>query len=296
MKVFFYNLGYFILEAFRTIRFHPLSNLFSFLGTGFILFLFGLVLTGWAVGDELVGALEQEAQVSAYFADQVGEAGAKQIITKMKTLDGVWEARYVTAGEAYAKNRELLGNEAEILRLFDNNPFEAFVEIKIDLNKMDQVLSQISSMKGIEYVRDNRDILEKLKGIVDAIKLLGGVIAAAVGITTLVIISHMIRQGIYHNKEQINTLRLLGAPNSFIAFPFVMAGLLLTLLGGGLAAALIIVMMNQGYQSIGEYIMFLPLPPAQELCRFIVAIILGISAALGLVGSLFGVSSIQKEG
>ncbi len=296
MKTFFYNLGYFILEAFRTIRFHPLSNIFSFLGTGFILFLFGLVLMGWSIGDGLVGALQQEAQVSAYFTDQVGEAGARKIIEEMRTLDGVWEARYVTAGEAYAKNRELLGNEAEILRLFDKNPFEAFVEIKIDLNKMDQVLSEVSGMRGIEYVRDNRDILEKLKGIVDTVKLLGGLVAAAVGITTLVIISHMIRQGIYHNKEQINTLRLLGAPNSFIALPFVMAGMILTLLGGGLAAGLVIAMMDQGYQGIREYIMFLPLPPAEELCRLAVSVILGISVVLGLVGSLFGVSSIRKEG
>ncbi|HHV12635.1 MAG TPA: hypothetical protein GXX75_20375 [Clostridiales bacterium] len=296
MKTFFYNLGYFILEAFRTIRFHPLSNIFSFLGTGFILFLFGLVLMGWSIGDGLVGALQSEAQVSAYFTDQVGEAGARKIIDEMRALDGVQEARYVTAGEAYGKNRELLGNEAEILRLFDKNPFEAFVEIKIDLNKMDQVLSQVSGMRGIEYVRDNRDILEKLKGIVDTLKLLGGLVAAAVGITTLVLISHMIRQGIYHNREQINTLRLLGAPNSFIALPFVMAGMILTLLGGGLAAGLIIVMMEQGYSGINEYIMFLPLPPAQELCRLAVSAILGISAVLGLMGSLFGVSSIRKEG
>lgn len=295
MKTFFYNLGYFLLEAKRSIRFNPLSNFFSVIGTGLILFLLGMVLTGWSIGDRLVTALQDEAEISAYFTDKVDEAQALALTDRMKEMDGVLSAEYIDASKAYEQSKEMLGNEAKILELFDENPFEAYIDVRIRLNSMDQVIADVSRLDGIEYVRDNRQVLEQMKGIVDSLKILGILIAAAVGITTLIIISHMIRQGIYNNRNQINTLRLLGAPGGFIGFPFVLAGTFLTLLGGALAAAFLVVLMNEGYSQLSGYIMFLPLPPVEELRDRVSIIILAVSGGLGLLGSLFGLTSIRKS-
>jgi cell division transport system permease protein len=295
MKTFFYNIGYFLLEAKRTIRFNPLSNLFSVIGTGLILFLLGLVLTGWAIGDRLVSTLQDQAEVSAYFSEGIEKEQALTLTAKIKELEGVLEARYIDEEEAYEQSKKMLGNEAEVLELFDENPFEAYIDVRINLDSMDKILSEVSKLKGIEYVRDNQSILKQMKGIVDALRLLGILIAAAVGVTTLIIISHMIRQGIYNNKEQINTLRLLGAPNGFIGFPFVLAGILLTLLGGALAAALLIILLKEGYSRLSGYLMFLPMPPAEILMNQVSLIIVIVSACLGFLGSLFGLTSIRKS-
>lgn len=294
MRTFFYNIGYFILEARRNIHFTPLANLFSVIGTGLILFLFGLVLTGWSIGDEFVSALRGEAMISAYFTDDTDQEAAQLLIETVKTIEGVENAEYIDEAQAYEESKRMLGNEAEILELFEDNPFEAYMVININLDSMDTVLQKVSELKGIEYVRDNRDILEKMKGIVDALKLLGALIAFAVGITTLIIISHMIRQGIYNSREQINTLRLLGAPGAFIGFPFILAGTFLTVLGGGLAALLLTLLLKEGYNRLSAYILFLPMPPMQELLNRAVLVILTLSLGLGLAGSLFGLSSIRK--
>lgn len=294
MKTFFYNIGYFILEAIRTIRFTPLSNFFSVIGTGLILFLLGLVLAGWSIGDKLVTSLQEEAEISAYFSKGIDEKSELGLVDQIKAIDGVTDAQYINADQAYEESKAMLGNEAEILSLFDENPFEAYIDIRISLGSMDSVLSKVSGLNGIGYVRDNKGILEQMKGIVDTLKIIGALIALAVGITTLIIISHMIRQGIYNNREQINTLRLLGAPGAFIGFPFVLAGTLLTLLGGGLAAVLLVILMNEGYNKIGSYIMFLPMPPLAELRDKLWMIILTVSAGLGFLGSLFGLTSIKK--
>lgn len=295
MKTFFYNLGYFFLEAGRTIRFNPLSNLFSVIGTGLILFLLGMVLAGWSVGNQLVTSLQEEAEVSVYFDNTMQEGKALKLVDKIKAMDGVLDATYIDETMAYERNRRMLGNEAKILELFDENPFEAFIDVRINLDSMDTILDAIGELEGVEYVRDNREILEQLKGIVDALQLLGIFIALAVGTTTLIIISHMIRQGIYNNREQINTLWLLGAPGSFIGFPFVLAGTLLTTLGGFLAAVVIYILLTRGYEQFSGYLMFLPLPPMEELRDKISLIILASSAALGLLGSMFGLTSISKK-
>lgn len=294
MRTFIYNIGYFILEARRNIRFTPLANFFSVIGTGLILFLFGMVLTGWSIGNELVSALQGEAMISAYFTEGTDQEAVQLLIERVKTMDGVEDAEYIDEAQAFEESKKMLGNEASILELFEDNPFEAYMVINIRLDNMDVVLEKVSELEGIEYVRDNRDILEKMRGVVDTLKLLGALIAFAVGITTLVIISHMIRQGIYNNREQINTLRLLGAPGAFIGFPFVLAGTVLTTLGGGVAAALIAILLKNGYSKLSSYILFLPMPPMSELLNRIVVIILIVSFGLGLAGSLFGLGSIRK--
>ncbi len=294
MKTFFYNIGYFLLEAKRTIRFNPLSNVFSVIGTGLILFLLGLVLAGGSVGDQLISALQKEAEVSAYFDENTDNEDALRLLETIKGMEGVQDVRYIDETEAKVRMEEMLGEEAEILGLFDENPFEAFLEVRIHLDQMDTVITEVSNLQGINYVRDNRDVLKQMKGITDGLKIFGALIIIAVGITTLIIISHMIRQGIYNNKDQINTLRLLGAPNGFIGFPFVLAGTLLTLLGGVLAAGLIILIMNQGYSRLSGFIPFIPMPPLDQLRNQVSVIILIVSAALGFIGSLFGVSSIRK--
>ncbi len=295
MKVLFYNLGYFLKEAVRIIRFQPLSNLFSVIGTALILFLLGLVLAGWSIGDKLVTSLEEEAAVSAYFADNIKEEQALQLTDQINAMEGVLTATYQNEEEAYELNKRLLGNEAEILTLFEENPFEAFIDIRIELDSMDTILQKVSDLEGIEYVRDNREILERLKGIVSAVKLLGILIAMAVAITTLMIISHMIRQGIYNNKEQIRTLRLLGAPGSFIGLPFVLTGTLLTVIGGVGSALFLSYLLTKGYGELSGYLMFLPFPPMVELREWISSIIILVSLALGFFGSLFGLTSIRKS-
>lgn len=295
MKSFIYNLGYFLREVFKNIRITPLSNIFSLIGTALILFLLSLILISWSIGDNVISSLQEEAQISAYFMADVEENRMQSLVAELKNTDGVTDAIYIDSSQAYELNKQLLGDEADILELFDYNPFEGYIDIRINLDKMDAVINRVSALNEIEYVRDNRELLNQLRGIVNAIKLLGAIVALAVGITTIIIISHMIRQGIYNNKEQINTLRLLGAPDWFIGLPFVLTGVLLTLLGGLVTVGLVILLLNKGYNQLSDYIMFLPLPAASILEENISLIIIAVSGGLGLFGSLFGLSSIKKE-
>ncbi len=295
MKTFFYNIGYFILEAARTIRFSPLSNFFSVVGTGLILFLLGIVCVGWSVGDRIVQMLEQEAEISAYITDTADPAQIEELEQRILRINGVTEVTFISEEQAKSQMEKLLGEEARILELFDENPFERFLEVRIRLDRMDEVIAGLELLPGIDYVRDNREVLEQMRGITEGMKLGGAFLILAVGITTLIIISHMIRQGIYNNREQIKTLRLLGAPGGFIGFPFLLAGTLMTLLGGALAALVLYLMLQEGYRQLGEALLFLPLPGKEMLQREVSMILLTVSAVLGLLGSLFGLGSMRTR-
>lgn len=295
MRSFLFNMGYFIKESGRIIRLNLLSNIFSVIGTGLILLLLGIIVTGTSVGNRLVVMLNEEAEVNAYFSKELTSEEVEQLIEKITNLDGVRALRIVDEDEAKASMQEILGEEAKILELFDDNPFEAFIEICIDIEVMNSVIEELRGVDGIEYVRDNQEILEKIKDITYALEILGYLMIAAVGITTVIILSHMIRQGIYNNKEQINTLKLLGSPGIFIGFPYILTGVFLTLLGGIIAVIAMVLLINGAYNSLGATIPFIPLPPKDELITNMVLWLPVLSLILGFFGSLFGLSSIGEK-
>jgi len=295
MKTLIYNIGYFFLEAKRTIQFNFISNLISIIGTALILFLLGMVIAGWSIGDQLIASLNEEAEISAYFTESIDMEAAVVLADTVKNIPGVRKVSYIGEEEARTQMEDTLGEEAEVLSLFEENPFEDYLEVRINLADMDTVITDLRNLEGVEYVRDNRVVLEQMKDITQGLRIFGSLVMIAVGITTLIIISHMIRQGIYNNKDQINTLRLLGAPNSFIGFPFVLAGMLLTLLGGILATVGLVLLMKEGYAGLSGVIPFIPLPSQKTLVNQVIIYVLSTSILLGLFGSLFGLSSIRKE-
>lgn len=295
MKTFIYNLGYFFREAIRTIKSNVLSNFISVIGTGLILFILGMVTSITYIGNEFVAKLEQEAEINAYYKEGLTSADIIELTDIISNIDGVREARLVGEEEAKSYIEGMLGEESKILELFDENPFTAFIEVRINLSTMDNVVLEISRLDNIDYVRDNKGVLSQLNGIIRGIEIFGALIIIAVGITTLIIIAHLIRQGIYNNKEQINTLRLLGASEVFIGFPYVLVGLILTLIGGLIGTILLIILINGSYDVLVNGFLFLPLPDRGLMVRYITVFIMGISFILGLLGSLFGLSSIGKN-
>jgi cell division transport system permease protein len=295
MKNFLNNIGYFVREAKTTIRLDLTSNIFSLFSTTLIFFILAMVISGWWMSNQVIEVIQGEAEINAYFDEQLEKKDIIELVESMNSIKGVEAARLVGEDEAYGRMAEILGKDAQVLAYFEDNPFHSFVEVKIHLDEMDSVLSHISAMEGVSYVRDNREVLERLHHIAGILELLGYVVVGAVGISTLVIISHIIRQGIYSNREQINTLRLLGAPEMFIAFPFVLEGLFLSAAGGSLAVVLAGFSIKYMYVQMAGPLPFIPLPSQEVLIVNMGILIIGLSACMGIIGSMMGLSSAKKN-
>jgi cell division transport system permease protein len=295
MKNVFYNAGYFLREAKTIVRLNLMSNIFSLLSTGLIFFILAMVISGWWISNQVVEAIQGEAEINVYFSEGIDDSGAIKLAEGIKGIDGVRAARLVDETEAYSKMEEILGKEARVLEYFDENPFSSFIEVKIQVEEINPILKELENIRGIEHVRDNREVLERISGISGALRVLGLLVVTAVGVSTMVIISHIIRMGIYENREQINTLRLMGAPEAFIGFPFLLEGLLLTLAGGTLASVLSVFALKYGYAQMAGPLPFIPLPPRDVIISNLVFLMMSLSAVLGVAGSFFGLLSAKSS-
>ena len=287
----FKNFKYYLTEIKTILGLDLGSNILSVISLGFIFFLLLLILSGGIISNHWIQAIESEAEISVYYTEV---ASPNWLIQKIEKISGVSEAVLIDEIEAKDRMEKIMGEESRILELFDHNPFSAYIEVKILLENFDSIVEETRSLNGVDYVRDNKEILDTLKNISSLMNLIGLVIMAVAGITTIIITSHVIRQGIYANKEEMNTLRLLGAPEGFITFPFAMTGMLISLLSGFFSIAVITAVLSYVYKNIINYLPFMVLPDFHGTIYTVALVGLGMSLFLGITGSIIGLKSTKK--
>ena len=292
MKGLTKNIDYFFREIKTIVKLDLLSNLFSLLSLGFIFFLVSLIFAGGYITDSMIRDIENQAEISVYYE---AEANKIAIGNQIEKIAGVKEVIYINKEEAKMNMTEILGEESRILDLFDHNPFDPYIEIRIDLNEVENITEKANSLSGVELVRNNKEILDKLKDISSLISLLGVLIIISVSVATLIVTSHIIRQGIYLNKEQINTLRLLGAPEFFIRLPYILEGVIMTVLAGLISSTLIYFTFNYIYVKVIDFLPFMILPSLDKLLISIFIFTALLAIILGLIGSLFGLKSTKTS-
>lgn len=292
MKLFLTNSRYFLNEVKSVFRAGRLSALSAFISVILMFLLLSLALAGWWTSAHITESVSAEAEINVFYSKT---ASPQALVTHIQALPGVSSARFVDSEEAYGRMAALLGDEAEVLSFFDENPFSPFIEVLAQTEDLKTVTGSIEAMDGIEYVRDNRDILEKLYSLTAVVRLLGVIVLAAVGISTAVVVSHIIRQGIEEHREQMLTLRLLGAPESFINFPFLLQGLLLTLAGGTTALVVMALVLQGVYARLAGTLPFFPFLPAKIVVIRLAAVLVPLGIILGLGGSLTGLYFSRRK-
>ena len=272
---------------------NKVSNLLSLVSTTLVFLFLGLILVGWRASALWIDRIRAEAEIQVFLTADAPADRYETIKTQLAAIPGVDQVAAVSAEEAQDRMRALLGGEAGVLSHLERNPFRPFLEVRIRLEAASAVVDAAGRLAEVETVRDNREVLDSLIRMERALRAAGLVFGGAVALFTLVLLSHITRVGVVHNRDQIRTLRLLGAPEGHIAAPFFLLGLLLGA-GGGLLAACVL---NMGIRGLlgaeASPIPFLPLPAQGALVSGLYAVLGGAGAVLGTLGTASGLVSAR---
>lgn len=295
MADFIRNSGYFLSEVRVIFSLNRASSMLSVLSLTLIFFILLLAVTGWRTTAILVQALEEEAEISVYYPQDLSVNAIDALQGAITSVEGVQGVRLVKAEEAYQRMSQVLGPEAEILTNFETNPFEAYYEVSIDLARLSSILKAVEALPNVTYVRDNQTVLDKLSRIAGGITALGIAVVAAVGVSTFIITAHIIREGVHSHRDQINTLKLLGAPDWFVEAPFIWEGVMLTVLSSTFASGTFMFFMTRYGSLLRDTVQFFP---AVDTAGIMSSTILGLLIAsflMGLSSSWFGLKMIKQN-
>lgn len=193
---------------------------------------------------------------------------------------------------------ESFGEEGEAFRLFeqDNPLYDVFVVKTKDPLDTKAVAQKIEKFDFAAKVNYGEEDIDKLFSFIESSRNVGLILIVGLLFTAMFLISNTIKITIVARKREIEIMRLVGATNSFIRWPFFLEGLLLGVLGSIVPITLISVVYTYAYNYItpkleGHFIQLLEVDP---FLYQVAGLLVLLGAFIGVWGSLMSVRKFLK--
>jgi cell division transport system permease protein len=217
------------------------------------------------------------------------------LVAYTRGLPGVREVTYVSPEAAMERLREVYLQRGQKLDL-GNDPnhritIYASIEILLTDPKMaDSVASALRDRSEVVQITTKQDELDKLVGVINVVRTVGIVAIALVGLTVLFMIVNTIRIAVYSRAGEIEIMRLVGASDSFIRWPFILEGILCGLIGALVAIGLVAIVWDPIQPAMYD-VFKVPLAVGARFLATLSALLLAVGLAVGAVGSWISVRS-----
>ncbi len=272
------------------------NGLMSIAATATMTFMLLLLGGFWIVQSGLSAGLqyvEQKVQVVAYLKDDATQDQVDAAMAGLKQMPEVKQADYVSKNDALTRFRANLAErgQPDLTGSLDTNPLPASIEVYlVDPTDFAAVVAHLDGSPGVDRVDDVQQLVDRVTTVTTVIRTGGIVALILVGLTVLFIIVNTIRLAVTSRAEEIEIMRLVGASDAFIRWPFIFEGALVGLLGA--LVTLLILAAAAGPLSTLMLGFFRVLPlEFGSLVRDVAILVLVTGVGLGVVGSYVSVRS-----
>ena len=254
-----------------------------------------LLLSGFFIIQNVLLAslsfVEQKVEVVAYVENT---ATVEQLDALVATIDAMPESaavEFVSREEALRRCREAQeaqGRE-DLTRYLEANPLYASINVKLRApTDLDTVAEALRDEPIVRNVLNIDALVDRVVTVTSFVRNAGVVMVAVVGLIVLFIIVNTIRLAVVARAEEIEIMRLVGASDAFIRWPFVFEGALVGLLGALLTLGLLVAAADPLSAAMVGFFNVLPLQ-FSSLGRDTAMIVLGTGLGLGILGSWLSV-------
>jgi len=251
-----------------------------------------LLLAGfWILQTGLQASLdytESKVEVVADLKDNVKQAEVDPILARLHAMPQVKSVEYITKDAALVQWRQHLKEQGEddLTRYLDTNPLHASLNVKlVNASVFAEVVSALRNEEPVvEKVKEQQHLADQVVTVTNVLRTAGTVILVVIAFIVLFIIVNTIRLAVVARAEEIEIMRLVGASDAFIRWPFVFEGAMVGLLGAALTLAFLWIAADPiGHFMIG-FFQVLPLSFG-SLAQELVILIGGAGLGLGIVGA-----------
>lgn len=185
-----------------------------------------------------IQSVEQKVDLSVYLKTSAKPDDIERVERAIRSYAGVREVSYISQDEALKSFREKHKDNDLILKSLtelDQNPLQASFVVVAEKPEMYKDiaagLSQDEFKDAIQNVnyKDNKDVIEKLTRATDIVRKTGFALSGVFIVISILVSFNTVRLAIYTRKEEVEIMRLVGATNWFIRWPFVFEGMLYAL-------------------------------------------------------------------
>lgn len=260
---------------------------------------FVLIASNLAHLREQLGA---DAKLTAFTSAQLDVSAGQKLSEQMRRLPGVDAVVYRSAEESAALFRQSLGAHGAVLDGLGPEVIPASIELTAapgtTADGMAQIATAVEALTGVEEVAYAYAELHRLNAMIRIVEIAALAIGALIALVTIIVVSNTVRLTVVAREEEIDIMRLVGATDAFVQWPFVLEGAVAGLIAGGISVLIVAIIALALRSALA--------PIAQSAfsnfqlgsLTFEHAVFLTVSGTmLGLVGGLISVGrSLRGEG
>ena len=287
---------YFIKEVYTSFKrniWMTLASIFTVVLSLFILGFFSIVILNL---NKMADTLESQVQISVYLKDDLSQEEIDETKETLSKIEGLQDIKFTTREEAMENFKERLGDQQFLLdALDDTNPLpDSFSLTVTSPQQVKTIADTVVAIDSVESASYSKDIINHLFNLTHLIRLIGVALIILLTGAAIFIISNTIRLTVFARRKEIAIMKYVGATDWFIRWPFLLEGICLGFIGGGLATIFLYIVYNQVTQEIYEAMAFFPLIPQHPFIDYISLAILVAGIIIGALGSTISLKRFLK--
>jgi cell division transport system permease protein len=286
--------GFFLREAVRALRRNAVPSFAAMATVLVTVLVLGVFIPVVQATTGAANEIRAKVLVDVYLKPDVKKADIERVrrIIEDET-PGVGRVEFISKAEALRSERkagrgdfyDLLGANPlpDLFRVTPERP-EAIVQVRDALAPMSPSGARTVVDGSIDEVQDRKENTDKILSATRVVKLTMGLLAGLLALASLLLVANTIRLSMYARRREVEVMKLVGATDWFIRWPFVIEGMLVGALGGVLAILLLAVVKVTLVDPLAAEFALIAAPDTMNF-GLLIALLLGSAVGVSALGS-----------
>ena len=278
------RIGFFFREAFRALSRSAAPSLAAMLTILITALVLGVFIPVVQATTGTANEVRSRVVVDVYVKDGATDAQKAELRQRLIALPNVKGVQYIPKDEALAQMRK---RNAQAFALLGSNPLpDSFRVTPRDPDGVGAIAASLNGNRpaALGDVRNRRRDTDKILSATGLVKAVTAGLAALFMLASIALVANTIRLSIFARRREVEVMRLVGATNWFIRWPFVIEGMIVGLMGGALAVLLLLIGKETFVDPLAHRFALLAAPSTISF-TLLAALLLGACVAVSAVGS-----------
>lgn len=237
------RLGFFLREALRAVRRNAWPSIAALIAVLVTMLVLGAFIPAVQAGNYVANVVRARLIVDVFMKNNATAADEARVRHELLALHHVKSVQFVSKEQAYQQEVQadpqggwqLIGTNPlpDTFHVYPDNPSNVLAvhaALTPGGGALDPAIGSVSNKK-----QDTRKALE----LTSAVRYGGLAFAALLTLASVLLIANTIRLSLYARRREVEVMKLVGATDWFIRWPFVIEGVVVGATGGLLAIALL---------------------------------------------------------
>lgn len=280
-----------IKEGIRSIRRNGWMSFAAISAVSITLLLVGSLIAGVSNINSLASDIENDVSVRVYIDLAATEEDRDSLEEELNQVEHVEEVTFSSRQEELDNVVGSYGDDFELFEGDENPLHDVFV---VDTSSPEYTASVAETVESMDYVSEvnyGGAEADRLFKMTSTIRNVGLIIIVALIFTAVFLISNTIRITIFSRSTEIEIMKLVGATNWFIRWPFLIEGALIGLIGSIIPSVVLWFLYQNIFGTVSNFLSgtyFSLLSPNPFMIQLIL-LITAIGVLIGGIGSAFSI-------